>query len=179
MNRHLVAPLLFFALLLLMAAGLTLNPQLIPSPFIDRPVPAFDLPQLESPQTRFTEQDLRGRASLLNVWASWCIACGNEHDELLELARQQRVPIYGLNYKDERDSALHWLQQHGNPYVTSAQDLDGRAGIELGVYGVPETFVIDAQGFIRYKHVGALDRETIDRIILPLLNENRGGAPAG
>jgi cytochrome c biogenesis protein CcmG/thiol:disulfide interchange protein DsbE len=179
MNRHLLVPLLFLALLLLLGIGLTLNPRLIPSPFVGKPLPAFDLPRLDAPESRFTERDLRGRAVLLNVWASWCIACGNEHNELMQLAQQHAVPIIGLNYKDRREDALAWLERHGNPYEISVQDQDGRAGIELGVYGVPETFMIDTTGVVRHKHVGPLDAETIERVILPLLAEHGAEHPAG
>jgi cytochrome c biogenesis protein CcmG/thiol:disulfide interchange protein DsbE len=168
-NRYLIPLLVFIALAGLFAIGLGMDPRRVPSPFIGKPAPAFDLPQLHTPDQRLTQAMLRGRPVLLNVWASWCVECRHEHGLLLQLARQQNFPIYGLNYKDTRADALRWLEERGDPYVASAADADGKVGIDYGVYGVPETFVMDADGIIRYKHIGALTEKAVAEIILPLL----------
>lgn len=165
-------PIVLFVLLgVLLAYGLKLDPRKIPSPLIDKPLTAFKLPVLSEPQRLVGPEDLRGRVYLLNVWASWCVACRQEHPLLNELAKTKRVPLIGLNYKDERDNALAWLGSLGNPYELSLMDRDGRIGIELGVYGVPETFVIDADGVIRYKHIGPLTAEALQLAILPKVEE--------
>ena len=169
MSRYLIPLLLFIALVGLFAIGLRMDPRRVPSPFIGKPAPGFDLPQLHAPDQRLTREMLRGRPVLLNVWASWCVECRHEHALLLQLATQQKIPIYGLNYKDPRVDALRWLEEFGNPYVISAADADGKVGIDYGVYGVPETFVIDAAGVIRYKHIGALTEIAVNEQILPLL----------
>lgn len=163
----------------LLAYGLKLDPRKIPSPLIDKPLSAFSLPVLSDPNRAIGPGDLRGRVYLLNVWASWCVACRQEHPLLNELAKSGRVPIIGLNYKDERQNALGWLGALGNPYELSLMDRNGRVGIELGVYGVPETFVIDADGVIRYKHIGPLTAETIQTAILPKVEQltPTGGNP--
>lgn len=160
---------IFSILLVFLAVGLTLNPREVPSPLIGKPVPAFALPKLENPEHTLTQQDLVGRVALVNVWATWCGSCRAEHAVLLRLAQKKIVPIYGLDYKDQRDQALDWLAKLGNPYVTSGFDANGRVGIEWGVYGTPETFVIDQQGIIRYKHVGPLTDEVLEKVILPLV----------
>ena len=150
-----LAPLALFAVLLgFLAVGLNLNPREVPSPFIGKPAPAFDLPRLDDPARRITNQDLAGKVWILNVWASWCVACREEHPVLVEFARRGLVPIYGLNYKDERSNAIEWLSRLGNPYEASLADTDGRVGIDFGVYGVPETFIIDKQGVVRFKQIG-------------------------
>lgn len=169
MIRYLLPLLLFGGLMGLLAWGLGKDPRRVPSPFIDRPAPAFDLPQLQNPEQRVTQAQLRGRPVLLNVWASWCVECRHEHALLMQLARTDGAPIVGLNYKDPRADALRWLEEWGNPYIVSAADEDGRVGIDYGVYGVPETFVIDAAGIIRYKHIGALSEQVVRDTILPLL----------
>ncbi len=170
-------PLLVFAgLAALLWQGLGRDPKLVPSPLVGRPAPAFALPTVRDPARTVSERDLRGRAALLNVWASWCTACRQEHPFLLRLAREEGVAIYGLNYKDRREDALRWLDRLGDPYVWSAQDRSGRVGIDWGVYGVPETFVLDAQGIIRYKHVGPLDEKVWRERIAPLLAQLGGAA---
>jgi cytochrome c biogenesis protein CcmG, thiol:disulfide interchange protein DsbE len=167
-----IAPfVVFMVLALFLGLGLRLKPREVPSPLIDKPAPAFDLAQLHDPQLRLAREDMRGRVWLLNVWASWCGACREEHPLLVALARQQVVPILGLNYKDQRPDALGWLQRWGNPYERSLSDVDGRVGIDYGVYGVPETFVIDRQGVIRFKQIGPLTDEVLRRQILPLVRE--------
>lgn len=169
MKRYLFPLAAFLLLTGFLAAGLGLKPRELPSPLVDRPAPAFDLPTLASEQRRMTPNDLRGRVWLLNVWASWCTACRDEHAAMVELAKSGTVPIYGLNYKDRPDEARGWLQRFGNPYVASLSDVDGRVGIDYGVYGVPETFVIDRDGVIRGKLVGPLTAESYRDVLQPLL----------
>ncbi|MCL2021552.1 MAG: DsbE family thiol:disulfide interchange protein [Betaproteobacteria bacterium] len=179
-----VAFALFIALL---AVGLTLNPREIPSPLIDRNAPDFSLPRLEDGQT-FSPKEMQGQVWLLNVWASWCVSCRVEHPLLVELARRRPFPIIGLNYKEVRgDSSLDadklspeeeialavkraqgWLTAHGDPYALSVLDLSGQVGIDYGVYGVPESYLIDRQGVIRYKHIGPLTTDALNDKILPL-----------
>jgi len=161
----------FGALVALLAVGLTLNPREVPSPLVGKPAPAFELPLLNEPARTFSSRDMAGEVWLLNVWASWCVACRVEHPVLLELAKSGAVPLYGLNYKDRREDGLPWLQQLGDPYVLSIHDLDGRLGIDYGVYGVPETFLIDKQGVIRYKRIGPLTGDIVKQKILPLVSE--------
>jgi cytochrome c biogenesis protein CcmG, thiol:disulfide interchange protein DsbE len=162
--------LLIFAVLLgFLGIGLNLKPHELPSPLLDKPAPAFSLSVLDAPERVQGPQDLRGRVWLLSVWASWCSACREEQPAMLAFARTGAVPIYGLNYKDRSDDALRWLARFGNPYVSSFSDAGGLVGIDYGVYGVPETFVIDKQGVIRHKLVGPLTAETIRDTLLPLL----------
>lgn len=170
MKRFLWPLLLFVALFGVLAAGLQRDPQAaLPSPLLNRSAPAFTLPRLDRPERTLSAQDLRGRVWLLNVWASWCSACQAEHAALLELARSGAVPIYGLNYKDRRDDALAWLARLGDPYTASLSDTKGLVGIDYGVYGVPETFVVDAQGVIRLRVTGPLTAQVVREQIVPLL----------
>lgn len=165
-------PLAGFAVLLVfLTVGLGLKPREVPSPLLDRPLPAFTLPTLAAPGQSLSPQDLRGQVWLLNVWASWCVACQQEHPVLVEFAKRETVPLLGLNYKDKREDALRWLGKYGDPYRASMSDSDGRVGIDLGVYGVPETYVIDKQGVIRHKHIGAVTPEALRDTILPLLKK--------
>lgn len=171
MKKYLV-PLAIFAVLgLLLAYGLNLDPRKIPSPLIGKPLPAFSLATVADPARKVGRDDLLGRVYLLNVWASWCVACRQEHPFLNELARSKTVPIIGLNYKDKREDALAWLGSLGNPYELSLADNDGRLGIDLGVYGVPETFVIDKQGVIRYKQIGPITPEVWEQKLAPIMKE--------
>jgi len=170
--KKFVIPLAIFAVLaVLLWIGLSLNPRHIPSPLVGKPLPAFSLPALHEPKRIVTVESLRGRVYLLNVWASWCVACRQEHPVLKAIAKQKAVPLIGLNYKDKREDALAWLKEFENPYEVSVVDADGRLGIELGVYGVPETFVIDKAGVIRYKHIGPVDEQTWTRKLLPLIQQ--------
>ena len=169
MKRYLLPLLVFLVLLGFLAAGLSLKPREVPSPLIDKPAPAFSLPLLATPDKQLSLQDMRGKVWLLNVWASWCVACRIEHPLLVELSGAGAVPIYGLNYKDKRDDALGWLAKFGNPYVASLSDAEGLVGIDYGVYGVPETFVIDKNGMIRMKHIGPVTPEVLRDDILPLV----------
>ncbi len=165
-------PLIIFAILLgFLAVGLGLKPREVPSPLINKPAPAFSLPLLDAPQQMLSANDLRGKVWILNVWASWCVACRIEHPLLVEFAKTASVPIYGLNYKDKREDALRWLANFGNPYTRSLSDTEGLVGIDFGVYGVPETFVIDQQGVIRFKHIGPVTPEVLRDDILPLLRK--------
>jgi len=169
--KFLVPLLLFFALVGFLAAGLKLDPHEVPSPLINKPSPAFKVPQLAQPDAMFSPEDVKGKVWILNVWASWCVACREEHPMLVELGRSQVAPLIGLDYKDKRQDALGLLQRQGNPYVLSAVDVDGRVGIDYGVYGVPETYVIDKQGIIRYKQIGPITRETLEKTIYPLVEK--------
>jgi len=174
MARHLryLVPLAIFAVLAaFLYRGLSLDPKLVPSPLVGKPAPAFSLTRLEDPDATITDADLKGKVSLLNIWATWCVSCRAEHEVLVRLAKTGKVDIYGLNYKDDRAQALRWLQQLGNPYVTNAFDQDGRVGIDWGVYGAPETFIIDRQGIIRHKHIGPLTDQIVRDEILPLVTQ--------
>jgi cytochrome c biogenesis protein CcmG/thiol:disulfide interchange protein DsbE len=154
-----------------LAAGLRFTPGDLPSPLIDKLAPPFQLAQLHEPQQIFAPEQMRGKVWLLNVWASWCVSCRTEHPLLMALSRSGAVPIYGLDYKDRRAGALAFLNQLGDPYVLSVQDTDGRVGIEYGVYGVPETYLIDKQGRIRFKRIGPLTLEVLEQDILPMLEQ--------
>ena len=163
--------IIFIALVSLLAVGLRLDPREVPSPLIGKPAPHFELPVLQQPGKTFSEKDLQGRVWILNVWASWCVACRDEHPVLVEFSKSAATPLYGLNYKDSRDDALGWLKRFGDPYRLSAFDLDGRIGMDYGVYGVPETYVIDKRGVIRYKRIGPVTDELIKEKLIPLVNE--------
>lgn len=161
----------FVALLALLAAGLRLDPREVPSPLIGKPAPQFVLPMLHDPAKTFSGKEMLGKVWLLNVWASWCVSCRDEHPVLVEYARDRAVPIYGLDYKDKRADALQWLRDFGDPYRLSVADADGRVGIDFGVYGVPETYLIDKHGVIRYKRIGPVDAQVMEHRILPLMRE--------
>ncbi|MBS3964577.1 MAG: DsbE family thiol:disulfide interchange protein [Methylomonas sp.] len=171
MFKHTLPLLLFIVLAVFLAIGLGLNPKEIPSPLIGKPAPAFNLPLLSSPEKTLKPDDLKGRVWLLNVWASWCVSCREEHPVLVDMVRRRHTTIIGLNYKDETAAAQRWLDHFGNPYEASVVDADGRVGIDYGVYGVPETFVIDKHGTVRYKHTGPVTPVDVDRILLPLLRQ--------
>ncbi len=156
MIRYLLPVVVFAGLLLALMSGLGKDPGELPSPLIGRDSPTFTLPNLTNPAETVSDQDLRGQVSLVNVWASWCVACRQEHEFLMSLSRAGVVPIYGLNWRDDRDSALRWLRDLGDPYVATAFDGDGRIGIDWGVYGAPETFLLDAEGRVIFKHVSPL-----------------------
>lgn len=167
---------IFLGLVALLAVGLRLNPSEVPSPLIGKPAPAFDLPLLTAPGQRFSEKTMLGKVWVLNVWASWCPPCLAEHPVVSQFARSGLVPIVGLNYKDTREDALPWLNRNGNPFQVVVFDADGRIGIDYGVYGVPETYVIDRGGVIRYKHIGPLTADVVQTKIEPLVKElSRGG----
>ncbi|SBT05347.1 periplasmic thioredoxin of cytochrome c-type biogenesis [Candidatus Accumulibacter aalborgensis] len=191
MNRFLWPLIGFVALVALLAVGLNLNPRDVPSPLVGKPAPIFSLPRLAAPEQTFSPKEMLGKVWLLNVWASWCVSCRLEHPVLVELAKRQTVPLVGLNYKEVRgdgaidmdklppgaertmviERAAGWLAKHGNPYTLSVLDLDGRVGIDYGVYGVPETYVIDKAGIIRMKHTGPITADVFSGKILPLIAE--------
>ena len=171
MNRFTIPLAVFVVILAFLFVGLGLNPREVPSPLIGKPAPAFQLAQLHAPERVFTQKDMAGQVWLLNVWASWCISCRDEHPLLVQLARAKTVPLVGLNYKDKPDEAKAWLKQFGDPYQLSISDLQGRVGIDYGVYGVPETFVIDRAGVIRHKHIGPITPDALEKKILPLVKD--------
>jgi len=176
MAKYLIPLVLFMVLVVFLAIGLNRDPHEVPSPLINKAAPAFTLPQLKDPGKTFSAAEMRGKVWILNVWASWCVTCRDEHPLLIEYAKSGAVPIYGLNYKDERDDALAWLSDLGDPYVLSAADLDGRIAIDYGVYGAPETYLIDQSGMIRFKQIGPVTPDVWTKQILPLVQElNRSG----
>lgn len=174
MARYFIPLGLFVILVGFLAAGLRLDPREVPSPLVGKPAPAFRLPLLDEPRRALSRTDLLGQVWMLSVWASWCVSCRQEHPLLVDLAKSGVVPIYGLNYKDPREEALAWLEQFGNPYKLSVSDTDGRVGMDYGVYGVPETYVIDRAGVIRYKQIGPITAETLQDTILPLVRKLKG-----
>ncbi|MEQ4616843.1 MAG: DsbE family thiol:disulfide interchange protein [Corticimicrobacter sp.] len=186
--RFVVPAVLLLMLAGFLAYGLTLDPRSLPSALIDRPVPAFALKRLDAPEQTFSPQDMRGKVWLLNVWASWCVACREEHEALMEIARRDMLPVVGLSYKEVRGAGINvsgmaadaemaqareratiWLNNRGDPYVLTAMDVDGRTAIDLGVYGVPETFLIDGEGRIRYRHLGPITVSKLEQELLPML----------
>jgi cytochrome c biogenesis protein CcmG/thiol:disulfide interchange protein DsbE len=177
MLRYLIPLVLFLVLAVFLAIGLTRDPHELKSVLINKPAPEFRLPQLKAADKTISTTDMRGKVWLLNVWASWCVACRDEHPYLLDYAQSGVVPIYGLNYKDRREDALATLEELGDPYTVSAVDFDGRVGIDFGVYGAPETYVIDQGGTIRFKYVGPMMPDVWKDKILPVVQElNRQGA---
>jgi len=176
MLRYLIPLVIFIVLAVFLAIGLTRDPHELKSVLINKPAPTFRLPQLKAADKMISNEDMRGKVWLLNVWASWCIACRDEHPYLIEYAKSGVVPIYGLNYKDRREDALATLDELGDPYTVSAVDLDGRVGIDFGVYGAPETYIIDQGGTIRFKYVGPMMPDVWNEKILPVVQElNRQG----
>jgi cytochrome c biogenesis protein CcmG/thiol:disulfide interchange protein DsbE len=172
MNRLLFIPLaLFIALVGFLFIGLRRDPHEIPSPLINKPAPAFQLPQLHEPTKTFSAQEMRGKVWLLNFWGTWCIACREEHPMLVEYAKSGVLPIYGVDYKDERAAGLRWLEEFGNPYALTAFDSDGRVSIDYGVYGAPESYLIDRNGVIRFKQIGPITEDVWQRQILPLAKQ--------
>ena len=164
---------IFVVLVVFLDSGVMRDPRAVPSPLIGKAVPVFDLPPLRGRLQGLSNRDFGGDVVLLNVFASWCMSCRAEHPLLLALSGQHTVPIFGLNYKDQPDEAAAWLAQLGDPYARTGGDLDGRVGIAWGVYGVPETFVIDREGRIAYKHSGPLTPAMIKNTLLPLIENLR------
>ena len=162
----------FLAMMIFLGIGLKLDPHEVPSPLIDKTAPAFTLAQLHEPEKTFSPADMKGKVWLLNVWASWCASCRQEHVFFTEFARANpTVNLIGLNYKDEREAAIQWLSRLGNPYLLSVSDAQGMAGLDWGVYGVPETFVIDKKGNIRHKQTGPVDVTILQTVIVPLIDK--------
>jgi cytochrome c biogenesis protein CcmG/thiol:disulfide interchange protein DsbE len=171
-SLRLLLPLAVFAVVVVFLwVGLGLNPREVPSPLVGKPAPQFELVQLHKPDQKLSTADMKGQVWLLNVWASWCVSCRIEHPLLVELAKADVVPVIGLNYKDKNDAGIAWLKQHGDPYKLSVVDADGRVGIDWGVYGVPETFVVDKAGVIRHKQIGPITAEALTQKIMPLVRE--------
>lgn len=172
MKRYLIPLAVFVLMAGFLAVGLKLNPREVPSPLVGKPAPAFELPQLRDPAAKLAVAQMKGQVWVLNVFASWCTPCLAEHPYVTQLAKQG-VKVVGLNYKDKSDDAKNWLRKHGDPYAAIAVDADGRAGIDWGVYGVPETFVIDKQGVIRHKQIGPITPQALREEILPALAKLR------
>ncbi len=169
MKKALIPLGIFIVLVVFLAIGLTRDPHEIPSPLIGKPAPAFTAPRLHESGRTFSAKDMLGQVWLLNTWASWCVACRQEHPILMEFAKTKTLPIIGLDYKDPEADGLKWLARFGDPYDLSVTDRDGRIGIDYGVYGVPESFLIDKAGVIRYKQIGPVTEETLRDKILPLI----------
>lgn len=188
MKKFLIPLFLFLGLVVFLAVGLKRDPREIPSPLIDKPAPTFSLPTLVG-DAAFSPTHMEGKVWMLNVWATWCVACREEHPVLVAFARKYQVPIVGLSYKEiqpqepefklpaaqklalARERSLVWLKRHGDPYINSVMDMDGRVGIQYGVYGVPETYVIDKEGVIRFKHVGAVTPALLANTLLPMIEK--------
>lgn len=169
--KYLIPLFIFIVLSGFLYRGLSLKPREVPSPFINKPAPEFSLQKLDNMSESFSTKDMLGKVWLLNVWASWCVACRQEHPVLVQMARTGEIPIYGLNYKDAPSQARNWLKQHGDPYILSVVDYEGNVGIDYGVYGVPETFVIDKRGIIRHKVIGPVSRSTLQNCLKPLATQ--------
>ncbi|MFP4560934.1 MAG: DsbE family thiol:disulfide interchange protein [Thiohalorhabdus sp.] len=173
--RYLIPLVLFVVLVIFLGIGLTMDPERVPSPLVGKEVPDLTLASVGDPDRAVSTEELKGQVYLLNVWASWCVACRQEHPVLMEASRDHpNLAIIGFDYKDERPDAQRWLEQRGDPYDVSLYDPEGEAGIDLGVYGVPETFVVDREGIIRHKHIGPMTRQDFRTTILPMVQELRG-----
>jgi cytochrome c biogenesis protein CcmG/thiol:disulfide interchange protein DsbE len=171
MKRFILPLVIFLTMVGFLAVGLKLDPREVPSPLVGKPAPLFSLPRLDNPEQVMSPQDMLGKVWLFNVWASWCGACRDEHPVLMRLSKSGIVPVIGMDYKDTRQDAQQWLDQGGNPYVATVMDVDGRVGINYGVYGVPETYVIDKAGVIAYKQIGPVTDEALRDKILPLVQK--------
>ena len=175
MWRFLIPAGLFAALVAFLFVSLDRDKETLPSPLLHKTAPAFTLPRLDDPSQTVSGQDFAGQAWLLNVWGTWCVGCREEHGALLAIAQRGEVPIVGINWKDDREQAQRWLHELGNPYVVNGADEEGRVAIDWGVYGAPETFLIDASGMVIYKHIGPLTLEIWEREFVPLIRPS--GAP--
>jgi len=167
--RFVIPLAVFLGLAIMLGLGLQRDPRALESALLEQPVPVFDLPVLDSADVRFNPQTLQGKVWLLNVWASWCAPCRQELPILVEMSRKDQIEIYGLNYKDQPGKAQALLKVAGNPYVASAVDADGRVGMDFGIHAVPETFVIDAQGRVRYRHLGPVSQQVWDEKLMPVV----------
>jgi cytochrome c biogenesis protein CcmG/thiol:disulfide interchange protein DsbE len=176
MNKYLLIPLvLFIALVVFLLVGLRRDPHEVPSPLINKPAPAFKLPQLHEPARTFSVESMRGKVWVLNFWGTWCVACREEHPMLVEFAKSGALPIYGVDYKDDREAAKQWLNELGNPYTLTAFDVDGRTSIDYGVYGAPESYLIDKNGVIRFKQIGPITEDVWNNKFLPLAKQLNQG----
>lgn len=173
----LVPLLVFVGIAVFLAIGLRRDPREVPSPLIGKPVPDFSLPPVRGRSLGLATANLKGEVSLVNVFASWCVACREEHPLLMQISRDGVVPVHGLNYKDQPEDAARWLDERGDPYTRTGADVDGRVAIDWGVYGVPETFVIDRRGRIAYKRIGAITPEVWTQTLLPLIRRLQGTLP--
>jgi cytochrome c biogenesis protein CcmG, thiol:disulfide interchange protein DsbE len=171
MKRALLPLIIFLVVVGFLFKGLFLNPREVPSPLVGKLAPQFSLARLDAADKTFSPEEMLGKVWLLNAWASWCAACKDEHPLLVELSKADFVPIIGLDYKDNNQDAQQWLDQAGNPYAINAVDADGRVGIDYGVYGVPETYVIDKKGAIAYKQIGPISMEALRDKIIPLVKQ--------
>lgn len=171
MKKALIPLGIFIVLVVFLAIGLTRDPHEVPSPLINKAAPMFSAPRLYTPGQQFSAKDMLGKVWLLNTWASWCVACREEHPILMEFAKTKTLPIVGLDYKDQNSEGLKWLARFGDPYDMAITDQDGRIGIDYGVYGVPESFLIDKAGVIRYKQIGPVTEEALRNKLLPLIRE--------
>jgi cytochrome c biogenesis protein CcmG/thiol:disulfide interchange protein DsbE len=168
MNKFLLLPLvLFIALVGFLLIGLQRDPHEVPSPLINKPAPAFRLSQLREPNQQFSPQEMRGKVWVLNFWGTWCVACRDEHPLLIEYSKTGAIPIYGVDYKDDRAAAMQMLDEEGNPYTLTVSDPDGRVSIDYGVYGAPESYLIDRNGVIRFKQIGPITEEVWQKEFLP------------
>jgi cytochrome c biogenesis protein CcmG/thiol:disulfide interchange protein DsbE len=174
MTRYIVPIVVFVVMIGVFSVGLNKDPTVLPSPYIGKAAPSFDLPQLEDPDRRVSNDDLAGQTVLVNVWATWCVGCREEHHFLLQLSRDNVIPIFGINWRDQRPEAQRWLTQLGDPYVASGFDEDGKAGIDWGVYGAPETFLVAADGTVLYKYLGPLSKQAWEEEFEPRIRQTKG-----
>ncbi len=164
------APIIVFVVMaIFLGIGLTMDPRKLPSPLVGKPAPEFDLPPVQGRTLGLATADLKGEVSLVNVFASWCVACRDEHPLWIEFSKSGIAPLHGLNYKDKPNDAQAWLKELGDPYTRTGADISGKVGIDWGVYGVPETFVVDRNGVIAYKQIGPITRQVLDETIIPLI----------
>ncbi len=177
MARYVALIVAFVLMIVVLVVGLGLDPTKLPSPLIDKPAPEYELPRVKDPLSTTGNADYRGQVVLVNIWATWCVGCRQEHAYLLDLAGSNEISIYGINWRDRRDEALVWLQRLGDPYVASAYDEDGRVGIDWGVYGAPETFLVNAGGSVVYKHIGPLDEAVWQSEFVPRIQKQDGASP--
>jgi cytochrome c biogenesis protein CcmG, thiol:disulfide interchange protein DsbE len=174
MIRYLLPLGIFVVLVVFLGVGLGLNPTEVPSPLVGRPAPQFRLKELHDPNRELQPAELKGKVWILNVWASWCVSCRTEHPVLNAWSQRRNLTLIGLNYKDRPEDALRWLESLGNPYTLSVIDGEGRAGLDWGVYGVPESFVVDKKGIIRYKHIGPISMDDVESVLTPLIEKLEG-----
>ena len=173
MARYIALVVAFLVLIGILAIGLDRDPSKLPSPLIDKPAPEYELPRVKDPMSTVGSADYSGQLVLVNIWATWCVGCRQEHDFLVQLAGRREIPVYGIDWRDQREEALKWLDRLGDPYVASAYDEDGRVGIDWGVYGAPETFLVSSSGNVLYKHIGPLDEASWQREFVPRIAAQR------